>query len=102
MIGARKSIPQGIALGQDMIFVYLRDGRRVDVEEAVAFAHRGHSLICLDANDEEVRLFDAREVTAYGHVAYPYDPEFAFTPLGPEDAMADRIRRRRRRRAVSA
>jgi hypothetical protein len=81
-----------------MVFVYLRDGQRLEVGEGTTFAHRGSTLICLNKDGEEVKRFDAHQVTAYGHVAYPYDPEFVSRPLDPEEAQPTRSHRRRRRR----
>jgi hypothetical protein len=81
-----------------VIFVYLRDGKRVDIDEGVAFAHRGRSLVCLDRDGEELIRFDAGEISAYGHIAYPYDPEFITRPLDPEERQPTRTHHRRRRR----
>lgn len=85
-----------------MIFVYLRDGQRLDIEEAVSFAHRGETLVCLDKDGEEIKRFNAHDVTAYGHVAYPYDIEFVTRPLDAEEMQPSRPHHRRRRRSVSA
>jgi hypothetical protein len=84
-----------------VIFVYLRDGQRLDVGEAVTFVHRGESLICLDKEGDEVRRFSTREVSAYGHVAYPYDPEFVSKPLDAEERQPSGGHHRRRRRSLS-
>jgi hypothetical protein len=85
-----------------MVFVYLRDGERRDIEEGVAFAHRGEWLICLNRDGEEVGRFKAHDVNAYGHVAYPYNVEFVSRPLDPEEAQPwpGHHRRRHRRRNV--
>ena len=84
-----------------MVFVYLRDGQRQDIDSAVTFAHRGDTLICLDKDGSEVRRYNAHDVTAYGHVAYPYDQQFVSRPLDPEEAQPTRPHRRRRRRRLS-
>ncbi len=84
-----------------MIFVYLRHGERQEVEDAVTFAHRGETLLCLDKDGQEVRRFPTREVTAYGHVAYPYDVEFVSRPLDPEERQPSNAHHRRRRRSYS-
>lgn len=84
-----------------MTFVYLRDGMRIELDEGVAFAHRGVSLICLDHDGNEVRRFDARDVTAYGHIAYPYGPDFVSRPLDPEEREVFPPHHRRRRRTYS-
>ena len=81
-----------------MVFVYLRDGHRQEIEGAVTVAHRGDNLICLDREGFEVCRYDAHEVTAYGHVAYPYDQQFVSRPLDPEEAQPTRSHQRRRRR----
>ena len=80
-----------------MDFVYLRDGRRIDIDEGTTFVHRGEVLACLDADGNEAKRFDSREVTAYGHVQYPYDPELVSRPLSAEEMQAGPHRRHRRR-----
>lgn len=85
-----------------MIFVYLRDGSRVDIDQAVTFAHRGETLIALGREGDEVKRFSAREVTAYGHVAYPYDPEFVSRPPDEEELEPTHAHHRRRRRPHTA
>jgi hypothetical protein len=79
-----------------MVFVYLRDGRRQDIEDAVTFARRGESLLCLDVDGDEVARFRTSEVIAFGHAAYQYDPAFLSRPLETEEARPAGGRRRRR------
>ncbi|HXH20803.1 MAG TPA: hypothetical protein VNN10_02150 [Dehalococcoidia bacterium] len=78
-----------------MIFVYLRDGRRVEIDQGEAFVRRGNLLVCLDGAGNEAVRFDCQEVTAYGHVPYPYDPDFVSRPLTAEEALPSPPRRRR-------
>jgi hypothetical protein len=86
--------------GFAVVYVYLQDGRRLDIEEADSFAHRGETLLCLDRDGHEVMRFRTRDVVAYAHAAYPYDLEFVSRPLEPEE-MLPPARRRRRRRTMS-
>jgi hypothetical protein len=85
-------------VGITVIFIYLRDGRRIDVESATTFVHRGEQIVCLDSEGNETQRFDSREVTAYGHVPYPYDPDFVSRPLSPEERQPWPPHRRYRRR----
>jgi hypothetical protein len=84
-----------------MIFVYLRDGQRIDIEAATTFVHRGEMIVCLDQEGNEINRFESRNVTAYGHVPYPYDPDFVSQPLSPEERQAWPPHRRHRRRRAS-
>mgnify|MGYP001355212355 CR=1 FL=1 len=63
-----------------MIFIYLRDGRRLDVPEAVSVIHRSQ-VVFLDKEGEIVRQLPTDDILAYGHALYAEDG----MPLPPEE-----------------
>jgi hypothetical protein len=87
-----------------MIFVYLRDGRRVDMPEAVSVIQRG-LVMFLDREDQIIRQMSPEEIVAYSHIPYEEDDAPSITEIAvnresppvPPESDALLLRRRRHR-----
>jgi hypothetical protein len=89
-----------------MIFVYLKDGRRVDVPEAESVIQRG-LVMFLDREDQIIRQMSPEEILAYSHVPYEEDErdritaQLAMPPSEPQAVQMESdallLRRRRHR-----
>ena len=85
-----------------MFFVYLKDGRRIDIPEAAAVVHRAMVLF-MDEEHNIVEQFATNEIVAYSRTPYVDDAQ-GMNASGPDaDMEGDLImlRRHRRRRKVS-
>jgi hypothetical protein len=91
-----------------MIFIYMRDGSRLDLPEAVSVVHRS-DILFLDKDGEVVRQMEPGECYAYGHVLYD-DEGVAYIDQGPSaqrsiealDPPQPLVTPRRHRRGLSA
>jgi hypothetical protein len=84
-----------------MIFVYFRDGRRVEVPDAVSVVHRD-SLVLLNQDDAVVTQLEPEEIIAYTYMP-PEEPSpssqpgpHAVTMLPTQDETFLRPRRRQK------
>jgi hypothetical protein len=96
-----------------MIFVYLRDGQRIDVPDAVSVIHRAE-VVFLNREGEIVRQLPTDEIIAYSRVLYsddeavlePMDQRTTVSTIRPLDTgdsvMMPRRRHRRRSRKAEA
>ena len=87
-----------------MFFVYLKDGRRIDIPEAAAVVHRTMVLF-LDDGDNIVEQFATNDIVAYSRTPYVEDAQgINASERNPADMEGDLIllRRHRRRRSSSA
>jgi hypothetical protein len=55
-----------------MFFVYLKDGRRVDIPEASSVIHRA-MVVFLDRDEKIVRQITAEDILAYSRTPYEGD-----------------------------
>ena len=87
-----------------MFFVYLKDGRRIDIPEAAAVVHRTMVLF-LDDEDNIVEQFATNDIVAYSRTPYVEDAQgHQCLRARCRDVEGDLImlRRHRRRRNGSA
>jgi hypothetical protein len=87
-----------------MFFVYLKDGRRIDIPEAASVAHRT-MILFLDNGDNIVEQFATNDIVAYSRTPYVEDAQVVnASDHDAADLEGDLIllRRHRRRRGSSA
>jgi hypothetical protein len=80
-----------------MFFVYLQDGRRIDIPEAASVVHRSMVLF-LDAEDKIVEQFATRDIVAYSHSSIVAEEGAGETLQVAIDAEGDLLLLRRHRR----
>ena len=88
-----------------MIFVYLRDGQRLEVPDAVSVIHR-REIVFLNRDGEIIRQLPNDDILAYSRVLYnetdsvvePVEARFSrpITPLYSGDSVMTPRRRHRR------
>jgi hypothetical protein len=66
-----------------MFFVYLKDGRRVDIPEASFVIHRA-MVVFLDRDDQIVRQIPAEDILAYSRTPYEGDVVEYYEPRQQE------------------
>lgn len=71
----------------EMIFIYLKDGRRVDMPDAVSVIHRAQ-VVFLDKDGQIIRQLPTEEILAYSRVLY----DEGNAPFRDHESRADDVR----------